>query len=193
MPSVFSHAVASVGISACFYRPGIPSRVWLAGALCSMIPDLDVVGFRFGIRYDDFWGHRGFTHSLAFAALLAGTVLILAFPHGVPNLSRLALWVYLFLATASHGFLDAMTDGGLGVAFFAPFNNARYFLRWTPIHVSPIGISRFFTARGLAVVRSELLWVWVPTAVLTAAVWLIRISAHSQVPSPPANHTALKR
>jgi len=42
--------------------------------LCSVIPDLDAIGFRFGIHYGDFWGHRGFTHSLIFAALLAGLV-----------------------------------------------------------------------------------------------------------------------
>jgi inner membrane protein len=61
--SAFSHAVAALSIGTCFYRPGTPKRVWVAGALCSVIPDLDVIGFRFGIRYGDFWGHRGFTHS----------------------------------------------------------------------------------------------------------------------------------
>ncbi len=66
--SAFSHAVAALGIGACFYRPGTPKRVWVIGAFCSVIPDLDVLGFRFGIHYSDFWGHRGFTHSLLFAA-----------------------------------------------------------------------------------------------------------------------------
>jgi inner membrane protein len=188
MPSVFSHAIASVGISGCFYRPGVPNRVWIAGALCSVIPDIDVVGFRFGIHYGDFLGHRGFTHSLTFAVLLAATAIILALPNGVPGLSRLALLVYLFLAAASHGFLDAMTDGGLGVAFFAPFDNDRYFFPWTPIHVSPIGFSRFFSARGLAVVRNELLWVWLPTGLLVIAVWYIRTVARTQTPSSPATH-----
>ena len=79
----------------------------------------------------------------------------------------------MFLATASHGFLDAMTDGGLGVAFFSPVDNTRCFLPFTPIRVSLIGISRFFTARGFAVIRSELLWIWLPTALLIAVrtVW----------------------
>src|SRR5258708_20089423 len=99
MPSVFSHAAASIGIGACFYRPGGPSRVWVAGALCSVIPDLDVIGFRFGIRYTDFWGHRGFTHSLLFAALLAGPALILGFPGARPNLTSLSLQPYLFLTS----------------------------------------------------------------------------------------------
>jgi hypothetical protein len=45
------------------------------------------------------------------------------FDHGgLPNISRLSVWTYFFLAAASHGLLDAMTDGGLGVAFFAPFD-----------------------------------------------------------------------
>jgi inner membrane protein len=171
MASVFSHAVATLGIGACFYRPGAPKRVWVIGAFCSVVPDLDVIGFRFGIDYGDFWGHRGFTHSLLFAALLA---VLLAFRQTVPSLSRFTLWTYFFLATASHGFLDAMTDGGLRVAFFCPFNNTRYFLPWTPIRVSPIGMTRFFDHRGLEVVRSELLWIWLSAALLIVSAWLIR-------------------
>jgi len=67
-----------------------------------------------------------------------------------------------------------MTDGGLGVAFFAPFDNHRYFLPWTPIRVSPIGIGRFFTSRGAAVIRSEFLWIWVPAGVLIVSALLLR-------------------
>jgi len=174
MASVFSHAVAALGIGACFYRPEIPKRVWVVGAVCSVIPDADVIGFHFGVRYGDFWGHRGFTHSLLFAAILASLVGLLSFRRGLPSMSRLTLWLYFFLATASHGLLDAMTDGGLGVAFFAPFDNHRYFLPWRPIRVSPIGISQFFTHRGFAVLQSELLWIWLPSALLIAAALVLR-------------------
>jgi len=166
--------VAALGIGACFYRPGTPKRVWIVGAACSAIPDLDVLGFRFGIRYGDFWGHRGFTHSLLFAALLASAVILLGFRQASPPLGRLPLWSYLFLATASHGFLDAMTDGGLGVAFFSPFDTHRYFLPWTPIRVSPIGLGPFFSHRGLEVLQSELLWIWLPAAVLIFTAWSFR-------------------
>src|SRR4029077_7470776 len=111
---------------------------------------------------------------LLFAALLASAVMVTGFRRELPGLGRLSLWIYLFLATASHGLLDAMTDGGLGVAFFSPFDNHRYFLPWTPIRVSPIGAGRFFTHRGLEVLRSELLWIWLPAALLALSVWLIR-------------------
>lgn len=174
MASVFSHAVAALGIGACFYRQGTPKRVWVAGAVCSIIPDFDVIGFRFGIRYGDFWGHRGFTHSLLFAALLASVVMVTGFWRASPGLGRLSLWIYFFLATASHGFLDAMTDGGLGVALFSPCDNHRYFLPWRPIQVSPIGAGQFFTHRGLEVLQSELLWIWLPAAVLVIAALIFR-------------------
>ncbi|HKW64200.1 MAG TPA: metal-dependent hydrolase [Candidatus Acidoferrum sp.] len=172
MASAFSHAVAALSIGTCFYRPGMPKRVWIAGVLCSVLPDVDVVGFHFGIHYGDFWGHRGFTHSLLFAATLATFVAFLAFRRASPGTSLVWIWTYLFLATASHGFLDAMTDGGLGVAFFSPFNNARYFFPWRPIRVSPIGVSRFFSQRGLEVLQSELLWIWLPSALLAVVAWL---------------------
>ena len=174
MASVFSHAVAALGIGSCFYRPRTPKRVWVIGALCSVIPDLDVIGFGLGIRYGDFWGHRGFTHSLLFAALLTSFAALPALRLALPGFGAFSLWTYFFLATASHGLLDAMTDGGLGVAFFSPFHNSRYFLPWRPIRVSPIGVSGFFTDRGLEVVKSELLWIWLPTALLAASGWLIR-------------------
>jgi inner membrane protein len=145
-----------------------------------VVPDLDVIGFRFGIRYGDFWGHRGFTHSLLFAALLASFLAVLGLRGQPRSVSLIWIWSYLFLATASHGLLDAMTDGGLGVAFFSPFNNDHYFLPWRPVRVSPIGIGRFFTDRGLAVLRSEVLWIWLPAGVLAASAWLLRRAAAVQ-------------
>jgi inner membrane protein len=151
------------------------------GAFCSVISDLDVIGFRFGIRYGDFWGHRGFTHSLLFAALVASAVMFVGFRRVLPGLGRFPMWMYFFLATASHGLLDAVTDGGLGVAFFAPFDNHHYFLPWTPIRVSPIGVGRFFSERGFAVLQSELLWIWLPAALLALSVWLMRRRADSLI------------
>ena len=156
MATVFSHAVAALGIGACFYRPEVPKRVWALGALCAAVPDIDVIGFGLGIDYADPFGHRGFTHSLFFAAILAAAVVGFAFPSGV-TVRRFPLWLFFFLATASHGFLDAMTNGGLGVAFFAPVDNSRYFFPWTPIQVSPIGITNFIADGGLSVFPSEFL------------------------------------
>jgi hypothetical protein len=49
---------------------------------------------------------------------------------------------------APHGFFDAMPDGGLGVAFFAPFTNHRYFFPWRPIPVAPLSLEGLITSQG---------------------------------------------
>jgi inner membrane protein len=52
MASAFSHGGAALGRRPCFYRARTPNRVWGMGVLCSVIPDLDVIGFRFGFCYE---------------------------------------------------------------------------------------------------------------------------------------------
>jgi inner membrane protein len=144
----------------------------VAGALCAAAPDLDAIGFWMGIPYEDALGHRGFSHSLVFAALLASVLLATVFRSGIWPTRRVSLWTFLFLATASHGLLDMLTDGGLGVALFSPFTNERYFFPWRVIEVSPIGISAFFSEKGLSVLTNELKWVWLPSATF-AVFWII--------------------
>lgn len=179
MASLISHAIAALGIGAAFYKPDLPKRAWVAGAAGSMLPDADVIGFHVGVRYGDFWGHRGFTHSLLFAAILA-TLLVFSAFRKVAWRERRLLWFYFFLAIASHGLLDAMTDGGLGVAFFSPFDTARYFFGWRPILVSPVGITRFFSLRGVAVLRGEIVWIWLPAFFFAFCVYAFRRLRTSQ-------------
>jgi inner membrane protein len=75
----------------------------------------------------------------------------------------------LFAATASHGVLDALTNGGLGVAFLSPFSPTRYFAPVRMIQVAPLAAARLLSHRGTVVLASELLWVWLPCTVLGAA------------------------
>lgn len=164
MPTVMSHAVAAWALGRAFRRAPWPARVWWVGALCAMAPDADVVGVWLGVPFGSPLGHRGVTHSLSFAAALAAVLAPLLVPRG----TRLQLALYLFLATASHGVLDAMTDGGIGIAFLAPFHDERYYLPWRPIAVSPLGVRRFLSARGVEVLASEAVWVWLPSALFAA-------------------------
>ena len=160
MPTVLSHAVFGAALYLPF-RNTVPRRVAILGAIAAVVPDLDVIGFPLGIEYGDLLGHRGLSHSLAFAAIFAAAIVFVQARSLAPD-TRFRVWLYLALATASHGVFDALTDGGLGVALFAPFSNARVFLPWRPIEVSPLGLSRIFSARGLEVLTSELVWVGIP-------------------------------
>ena len=139
----------------------------MTGAVIAALPDVDGIGFWLGVPYESTFGHRGFTHSISFAALIALIALIF-FRDRAYDGDRPRLWTYLFLATASHGVLDAMTTGGGGIAFFAPFANERFFFPWRPIVVSPMSIRRFFSERGARIIASEILWVWIPAGIFAA-------------------------
>jgi inner membrane protein len=174
MASVFSHAIVAASVGTAFWRPGVSIRFLVLGALFSVLPDVDVVGFGLGIQYGDLLGHRGLTHSLAFAAVMATIGSFLCVGRSAAQPGRGMAWLYFFLATASHGLLDAMTDGGLGVAFLSPFSNARYFLPLRPIAVSPIGVAEFFSERGLHVLRSEFKWIWLPAGIFAILALAVR-------------------
>ena len=162
MPTVPTHALAGAGLGMLLAGPDMPPGFHLLTACLGMAPDLDVVSFRFGIPYGSRFGHRGFSHSFLCAALL-GVGVALAAPFG-------PWWVMagiFFAVVSAHSLLDAMTDGGMGVALFSPFDDRRYFLPWRPIRVSPIGLG-VFSRWGLRALRSELLWVWLPLGCLVA-------------------------
>ena len=190
MASAFSHAIVAVAIGSALE---MPPRTCILGAALSVVPDLDVIGFQFGINGAGLLGHRGFTHSLLFAGLVATTVLLVCGDRWSVARShrRWVLWLYLFLATASHGLLDAFTDAGLGVAFFAPFDNARYFFPVQPIRVSPTVATTIFTIESIAVTDSELVWVWIPSIALIAAVYYWRSQRSTHRPSPTKSDPAI--
>ncbi|MCB0274623.1 MAG: metal-dependent hydrolase [Calditrichaeota bacterium] len=167
MPTIITHSFVGWIASRFLNKPLLP-RILILSLILPVLPDLDVISFQFGIPYEHFWGHRGFTHSLAFAALLGVLTTLLFFGRLGLGWSRMGgLMLYFFLITASHGVLDALTRGGLGIAFFSPFDNGRYFFPWRPIKVSPIGLKAFLSGWGARTLLSELLWVWLPlTAVL---------------------------
>lgn len=169
MPSIFTHAVAGFALAGTSapsdHRWKLPS----VAALSAMVPDLDAIGHIAGVPYESFCGHRGITHSLLFAVCwgaLLGALLFRECPRRA--------WLLLTLATASHPLLDMLTNGGSGCALFAPFDNARLFFPWRPIKVAPLGVGAFFSAHGWAVLRNEMLWVWVPSAAMVLGTRMLR-------------------
>ena len=171
MATVLTHAM--VGAALAPLGPAGVSRARLAFVLAAVavFPDLDVLSFRLGIPYEHPVGHRGFSHSLLFAVLLAALVARTGFRSIAPG-SRpwWSLLFVLFVATASHGILDSFTDGGLGVGFLIPFSAERFFAPVRPLPVSPIGLDHSV----LAILGVEVLYLWLPLLGLLSGAWLVR-------------------
>jgi inner membrane protein len=164
MATMFTHPAVALGLLPWFREARKSKAILVVGIILSVLPDIDVLSFRFGIPYGHTFGHRGFTHSLLFSAL--SSVLCAVVLSRNRNRSFLTIWLFLFLCAASHGFIDAFTNGGYGIAFFSPFSNERYFFSFQPIEVSTLSIRRFFAGQGLMVIKSELKWVWLPAAIV---------------------------
>ena len=162
MPSIFSHAVVPIAASLGLGKV-ISRRLLVFSAFCAILPDFDTLAFKFGIAYSSQWGHRGFAHSITFAVCVA--IVAMCFRRQLKSKVWL-VGLMVFLATVSHPLLDMCTNGGLGVALYWPYSNERVFFDFRPIAVSPIGVSHFFTERGFAVMKSEFLWVWLPSIIL---------------------------
>lgn len=175
MPSIMSHAVvaSSLGAAGAPERP-MPARYWVTLALVAAAPDADVIAFWLNVDRGHILSHRGLTHSLPFAALVAATLVRLLFRGREWHASWARLWAVYFAAMASHGLLDAFTNGGQGVAFFAPLSAERWHAPWQPILVSPIGVGAFLSEYGLRVLENEMLWLWLPSVLVAVTARLAR-------------------
>ena len=167
MASLFGHSVVGFTISNVIKTK---KTKWLVvfAIISSILPDLDVVSFSFGIPYEHPFGHRGFSHSILFAVLWAILILFT-----VGKTDKLLWFSVVFMSTLSHGILDAMTSGGRGVGFFIPFNNDRFFFPFRQIKVSPIGIEDFFSNWGVQVIISEIKYIVIPCIILLSMRLLI--------------------
>jgi inner membrane protein len=159
MASFFSHPAIPVALKIASSRP-VSRSLFILCIFLTCFPDIDVIAFRFGIPYESQWGHRGFTHSFLFSFLVG---VFCQFFYLMLGESRPRVFIWTTLAVLSHSLMDALTNGGLGVAWLWPFHNERFFFPWRPVEVSPIGAVGFISVRGLVVILSEIVWLWIPT------------------------------
>jgi inner membrane protein len=175
VPTVITHGAVAVAAGMAFAPQDVPNHFWPITIICSILPDADVIAFSFGIPYGHFFGHRGFFHSPFFGMIISLLLVCLFFRDAeIFSKRRFFYFFFFFFLSASHGILDAFTNGGLGIALLSPFDSGRYFFPWRPINVSPIGIDGFFSKWGLEVIKSEMIWVWLPLFTMTIVSIFIR-------------------
>lgn len=177
MASLFGHIAVSTAIGFTLFPKQARTITLVAAGFCAIAPDLDVLAFKYGIPYGSEWGHRGWTHSLAFA-LVVGVLIgwvsgalgrMITKDPSTYQTSSLSAW--FVLSMASHPLLDMLTNGGLGCALWWPFSADRIFFPWRPIQVSPMSVQDFFSPWGLNVLANEVKWIGFPCVAL---VWIFK-------------------
>jgi membrane-bound metal-dependent hydrolase YbcI (DUF457 family) len=150
-----THALVGLAIGSALTPRAHAASYLLAGALCAVVPDVDLLAPYLGGDGDS---HRRFTHSLSFGGLLgiafgaAGAILRRA-PGQCLRLGTIAA-----ASALSHALLDMLTTYRLGAAVLSPFSASRYASPWQPIE-SP---------------TSEALWVALPAGVVLLSVLRLR-------------------
>jgi len=181
MPTVISHSLVAVVFGKIFSK-NTGFKFWTLSIICAILPDADVLMFSFGIPYGHMFGHRGISHSILFALLISLVIVFIGFREIKRNSK---LWwsfvLYFYLIGLSHGVLDAMTTGGLGVGFFMPFNSVRYLFPIRPIRVSPFSLMRFFGTEGQRILASELIWIWIPAVISIFVITFIKNRRDSSI------------
>lgn len=145
MPTVITHAAVPLCLGAGLGLKVIPPRLLFAGVVLAMLPDADVLAFKFGVAYGNVFGHRGFTHSLLFAFVLpccayCGTTMV--------SSGAGALLAVLTVSLLSHSLLDSITTGGKGVGWLWPWSDERFFAPRQVIKVAPFALSSYITPYG---------------------------------------------
>ncbi|MGS1318014.1 metal-dependent hydrolase [Stenotrophomonas geniculata] len=204
MPSIITHAAVPLALWCAADRGRIPAWLLAAGVVAAMLPDADVLAFALHIPYADAFGHRGASHSLLFACVLAALAAVWACfgsgrPWSAPHSSGSRRpWSAVSrqprLAPTQRGPTLASTVQAAVFVFICaashPLLDAMtsgglgVALAWPWSEQRffapwrPIRVSpfapQFFSARGIATLLSELRWVWLPLAGAVVAWKLIQ-------------------
>ena len=160
MPTIISHALIPLIGAAALPSLRLPKRLVAAGMAAAILPDADVItGRLFEIPHTHDFGHRGATHTLLFALLLAAAAMVWS-----KSLRTRPGVAFLFMAvsTLSHPLADMLTRGGKGIMILWPLEDARFKFLAHPIEASPVGLKAFETGVIWQVLLSEILWLLLP-------------------------------
>ena len=122
-------SVTHIALGACigelFVGNKVGRKALLWGAVAQSFPDIDFITAFWMDTTDELLAHRGFTHSLLFAALLTPILAFLAERWHRPHNISLTKW-HVFFGTEIllHIFLDAFN--AYGTAWFEPFSHIRF-------------------------------------------------------------------
>lgn len=111
---------ASVGEAVAGKKAGNWAMLW--GGICGTIPDLDVFMRYFFNEVEMLGIHRGFSHSILFAILIAPILGFIQFKIHKKQEATFKNWTLLsFLSVVTHPLLDSFTT--YGTQLFQPFSN----------------------------------------------------------------------
>lgn len=119
-----THIVLGATVGEVLIGKQLGKRALLLGAIAQNLPDIDFLAAFWLSATDNLLAHRGFTHSILFAALLTPLLAVLAKRWHRQQSVSISRWSLFFgIQLAIHLFIDACNAYGVG--WFEPFSHQR--------------------------------------------------------------------
>ena len=125
-------------------RPCSKATTLVGFSLLAMLPDADVFVMQLGGHDSIVAGHRGASHSLLMAAMIAVAGGLLARRFGWSGVRTMFA---VMLAIGSHGLLDTLGEGGRAIPLFWPLSKHRFIAPWRCLPDAPRGL-KFISWHG---------------------------------------------
>lgn len=139
---------ACIGEAVLGKKLGKKAMVW--GALAQSLPDIDFIASAWLDTDSNLLAHRGFTHSILFACIMAFVLALIAERWHRPHNISLRKWFLFFsLEIGIHIFIDAFNNYGVG--WFEPFSHSR-------ISFNAIYVADLFFSIGPGIAFLFLVW-----------------------------------
>lgn len=120
-----THIALGACVGELFFEKGFGKKAMVWGALAQSIPDIDFVSSLWMNTPESLLAHRGFTHSLVFAAMIIPVFSMLANKIHKPHNITFLRWILFFTTSVLlHLFIDAFNNYGIG--WFEPFSHQRF-------------------------------------------------------------------
>jgi len=178
MPTILTHALLPLIGAAAAPRARLSKRLVAAGMIAAALPDADVIVRSFGVPHTHDFGHRGATHTILFAILVAIGGWLAARPL---RSSPTPAFLFVLLSTLSHPLTDMLTSGGKGIMLYWPLEHVRFKFLFHPVEASPVGLQGIESGAIWHVLLSEALWLLLPALLLA---FFCRWALYSHVHPP---------
>lgn len=168
MPTPITHLFAAIPVNIAIMGAVNKKKIILLSLIISILPDLDLIGYFLGLPISSFLGHRGFTHSIFFALVVALMANLLFFPDIKTKDKRFKLLFLNFLFVAlTHPLLDFLVNRNTGVALLSPFVLTRFASPIAPIVEESVGILNYYHFYFKEVVKVEFFYIILPSLIYT--------------------------
>ncbi len=188
-----THIVLGATIGEVIAGKQLGKKAMVIGAIAQSVPDFDFIMSIWLRPVDELLSHRGITHSILFALVIATTIGLLASKLKRPNNLSASKWmIFIALELFAHLILDGLNNYGVG--WFEPFSQQRISFNVIyvadPFYSIPLAIG--FIALVILSIKSPARRIWTALTLTLSSLYLL-YALHNKFVTETETQAALQK